>query len=235
MHNVQLYSQALNPFTEKVACALALKGVNYRRVEVSDAEEIKELSPDKQTLPVLEVDGKRVSESGAILIWLEELYPEPSLFAAEPQIRRKQESLADWSDASFAFYWNRWRALRDEHERKGVRSAPGLLTRIHQHVEERLGFESDSASEIIPGSESIAEDLAARMDDLVGFLGNRPYFYAEQLSVADLAVFGMLLVMRDGPMPGSATLLAGRPTLVAHTARLIELSRKGSEAVEIGT
>lgn len=229
MPNVNLYSQALNPFTEKVACALALKGVDYRRFEVSDAEEIKRLSPDTQTLPVLEVDGKRVSESGEILIWLEQLFPEPSLFSALPRIRRQQESLATWSDASFAFYWNRWRTARDEHERKQARSSPGLLTRIHQRVEERMGIDSD-AKEVIPGTEIISEELSARLDDLVGFLGSRPYFYADQLSVADLAVFGMLLLMRDGPMAGSAAMFAERPTLVAHTVRLIELSRQGSEA-----
>jgi glutathione S-transferase len=67
------------------------------------------------------------------------------------------------------------------------------------------------------------------MDDLVGFLGNRPYFYADRLSVADLAVYGMLLVMRDGPMAGSAAMLAERPTLVAHTARLTKLSQPGGE------
>jgi glutathione S-transferase len=228
----QLYSQAFNPFTEKVACALAHKGVEYRRIEVSDSDEIKRLSPEKQTLPVLEVSGKRVSGSGEIVLWLEELYTEPSLFAKEPQIRRKQESLADWSDESFAFYWNQWRVAREEYERKRVQATPGLLSRIHQHVEERMGIESELASEVIPGTEIIAEKLGTRMDDLVGFLGARPYFYADQLSVADIAVFGMSLVMRDGPINGSATMLAERPTLVAHLDRMSKLNQRGVKAGE---
>lgn len=227
MPTAKLYSQRLNPFTEKVACALALKGTEYRRIEVSDVEEIKRLSPDKQTLPVLEVDGERVSESADILLWLEELYPEPSLFSADPKIRRQQESLAEWSDTSFAFYWNRWRTATSDHERRQSNDSPGLLSRIHQHVEERMGIESNAAMENIPGVKGIMEELGHRMDDLVGFLGSRPYFFSDRLSVADLAVLGMLLVMRDGPMPKSAEMLASRPTLAAHTARMTRLTRQG--------
>ncbi len=73
MPTVKLYSQLMNPFTEKVACALALKGVEYQRFEVSDSEEIKRLSPAEQTLPVLDIDGERVSKSSTILLRLEEL------------------------------------------------------------------------------------------------------------------------------------------------------------------
>ncbi len=227
MPTVKLYSQLMNPFTEKVACALALKGVEYQRFEVSDSEEIKRLSPAEQTLPVLDIDGERVSKSSTILLRLEELYPEPSLFASDPKVRRQQESLAEWSDTNFAFYWNRWRLANEERERREASASPGILSRIHQHVEERIGIESDERPENTAEMQNIMQALANRLDDLVGFLGNRPYFFSTQLSVADLGVFGMLLVMRDGPMLGSAELLAGRPALAEHTARLTKLTRQG--------
>lgn len=233
MASVQLYSQLLNPFTEKVACALALKGVEYRRIDVSDSDEIKRLSPERQTLPVLEANGRRVAESKEIIQWLEELYPEPSLYSVDPNIRRRQESLADWSDSSFAFYWNRWRNVIAEHERRRQQASPGLLSRLHQHVDQRLGIEHEETYENVPGVRPIMSELSNRMDDLVGFLGRRPYFFSDQLSVADLAVFGMLLVMRDGPMPGTAQMLAARPTLAAHTARLSRLTHQGRDAREL--
>lgn len=227
MPHVKLYSQPLNPFTEKVACALALKRVEYQRLDVSDSDEIKRLSPQKQTLPVLEVEGKRVADSSDILLWLEALYPTPSLYAADPKTRHQQESLAEWSDTSFAFYWNRWLTAVAEHESKRNATGAGLLSRIHQRVGERMGLEQDDALHSLPVVRNIMEELGHRMDDLVGFLGNRRYFFADQLSVADLAVFGMLLVVRDGPMPRSIALLAERPTLAAHTARLTKLTQQG--------
>lgn len=227
MQSLILYTQELNPFTEKVACALAVKGAVYQRVDVSDSDEIKRLSPEKQTLPVLECDGVRIAESGKILSWIEDKFPEPSLFAADPKIRKQQEGLADWSDSNFAFYWNRYRAAADEHERAESSATPGLLSRIHQHVEEHLGIEPEDSIENNATVRQIMEELAHRMDDLVGFLGSRDYFFSDQLSAADIAVFGMLLVMRGGPMPGSAELLDARPTLAKHTTRLTKLTRKG--------
>ena len=60
------------------------------------------------------------------------------------------------------------------------------------------------------------------MDDLVNFLGSRPFFYSERLSVADLGVYAMMFTMRRDSIPGSARLLAERPTLVAFMARVEE-------------
>ena len=45
-------------------------------------------------------------------------------------------------------------------------------------------------------------------------------------------MFGMLLVMRDGPMPRTAEMLAARPTLTRHIKRLSKLTRQGSRHLE---
>ena len=73
----------------------------------------------------------------------------------------------------------------------------------------------------------LQRELGARMDDLVNFLGARPFFYSERLSVADLGVYAMLFTMRRDSIPGSARLLAERPTLVAFMAR-VEEATEGS-------
>lgn len=222
MTTVRLYSQGLNPFSEKVACALSIKDVDYLRLEVADADEIKRLNPESQLLPVLEVDGKRCSESPKIVRWIDSLYPEPSLFATDPGTRSRQENLAEWSDTSFAFYWNRWRAARDETRRVQASRSQGLLTRLHRRAGEKMGFEPNGEDTPSSAELEIVVDIGKRINDLVGFLGTRPYFFAEQPSVADIAVYGMLLIMRDGPMPGSAKLLEDRPSLVAHLERMLE-------------
>ena len=48
----RLYSQDLNPFTEKVICGLALKGLDYTRIEVS----IDRLRVKRRLCIVLEPD-----------------------------------------------------------------------------------------------------------------------------------------------------------------------------------
>jgi glutathione S-transferase len=224
MTTARLYSQGMNPFSEKVICGLSLKGVDFVRVEVTEADEIKRLSPDSQLLPVLELAGKRVSDSAAILQWLEELFPAPSLYSDDPKSRQQQQNLADWSDSSFAWYWNRWRTARDEHERALAQQSPGLLSRLHQKVERKIGLGSNV--EIVNEREQeIMVEIASRLDDLVGFLGGREYFYGERPSVADISVYGMCLIMREGPMPGSAEMLGQRSSLVEHSQRISRISR----------
>jgi glutathione S-transferase len=61
-----------------------------------------------------------------------------------------------------------------------------------------------------------------RLGDLVNLLGSRRFFYADQPSMADLAVYGMLFVLRTDLMTGSARLLANRATLIEFMRRLEE-------------
>ena len=67
---------------------------------------------------------------------------------------------------------------------------------------------------------ALLRELALRLDDLANFLGSRPFFYAEQLSMADLAVYGMLVMLRADGIPGASLLVAARPTLVALLDRI---------------
>src|SRR4029453_16569458 len=66
----------------------------------------------------------------------------------------------------------------------------------------------------------LQRELGLRMDDLVNFLGARPFFYSDRLSIADLGVYAMLFTMRRDAIPGSARLLAERPTLLAFLDRV---------------
>ena len=67
---------------------------------------------------------------------------------------------------------------------------------------------------------ALLRELALRLDDLVNFLGGRPFFYADRLSMADLAVHSMLVFLREDRIPGAALLLAARPTLVLLLERV---------------
>ncbi len=109
---IRLYTQALNSYTEKVAAALALKGMPFARVVSEEPEDVQRWSPIARTLPVLEIDGRRKSDSIKIVKWLDELHPNPPLFSGDPRIAEAQRHLAEWSDDSFTWSWNRWRTAR---------------------------------------------------------------------------------------------------------------------------
>lgn len=224
---IRLYTQATNPYSEKVAAALHLKGLPFERVVSNDPEDIARWSPIARTLPVLEIDGRRRSDSLAIVAWLDELYPDPPLYSADPRIAEAQRHLADWSDNSFTWYWNRWRTARYPHPGDGEPIEPSRLARLTERLGRRLGLGPRTRAEL--RELEIVHELEARIEDLVGFLGHRPFFHADEPSIADLAVYSMLRILRTGSIPGCAEAIEERPTLIAFLERM-EQRIKASDA-----
>lgn len=217
--SIRLYTQLRNPFSEKVARGLAFKKLEFERVIVSEPEDIALLNPETALLPVLEIAGERRHESSAILEWIDVLYPQPALLSSDTKVAEAQRSLAAWSDSSFAFYWNRWRATQEplDDGRSGADSGP--FARALSRVGRRIGLSTRGSANDLREAQ-VVEALARRLDDLVGLLGDRSFFHSETPSMADLGVLGMLLLMREGPIPGSRAMLEARPPLVAYLNRL---------------
>jgi glutathione S-transferase len=63
-------------------------------------------------------------------------------------------------------------------------------------------------------------EFERRLDDLVGFLGARPFFHADRPSRADLTVVAFLHSLESGHIPGGRRMLAERPALPALMARV---------------
>lgn len=215
---IRLYTQTVNPFSDKVAAALALKGLAFERVITEQPEEVARLSPIARTLPVLEIDGRRKADSLAILTWLDTLHPEPPLYASDPRTAAAQKNLAEWSSDSFLWYWNRWRTAR--YPRPGDEEPPddSPLGRIWDRVGRSLGRKPHNRAD--QRELEVIGELEDRLSDLVGFLGNRPYFHGSEPSVADLSIYSMLQVLRGGAIPGCAEAIVERPTLTAFIERL---------------
>lgn len=212
---IRLYTQTVNPFAEKVARALRLKGLAYERVVTDDPRDYRILNPETGLLPVLDLDRERFHDSAAIVRELDRRFPDPSLFSGDPKLAAAQEQLARWSDSSFLWYWNAWRRVQDERaQREATTPTPrGGLARLRARIEAGLGgIVLAARPRTLPEDEILAE-LDNRLADLERMLGTRPYFHGDRPSVADLSVYGMLRVMRAGPMAGAETLLDRHPPI----------------------
>lgn len=228
---IVLYGPAQAPFTEKVRRALLYKGVDFEFVQPESEEDYKRFSPRTGTLPVLDLDGEHVPDSTAILYRLDEAFPEPPLLSRDPTVASQQRQLVEWADQSFLWHYMRYRrsapdavALPTTATRRQARPPDedaGLLRRLLAWLRTGGTWERPHTS--------LLRDLGLRLDDLVRFLGSRPYFYAQELSMADLGVYGMLYVMRNDSIPGSAALLAERLPLVEFMQR-VEAATRGAPA-----
>ena len=86
---MRLYTYHRNSAGERVRIALALKGLDYDYVSVpSLADRAYRAINPQGLMPALELDeGHIVAQSGAILDYLEETYPTPSLLPSDPVVK----------------------------------------------------------------------------------------------------------------------------------------------------
>ena len=91
---VVLYDYWRSSAAYRVRIALHLKGIAYRAVEIDLAggdqrtESYRELNP-LGLIPLLEIDGYRLSQSLAIIDYLDARQPDPKLVSADPAARSR--------------------------------------------------------------------------------------------------------------------------------------------------
>ncbi|MGI8781509.1 MAG: glutathione S-transferase family protein [Solirubrobacteraceae bacterium] len=94
---LRLYRFPYSTNVERVALALAYKGLDVEWIDIDPADRspLREVS-GQNLVPVL-IDGDRiVTDSTRILHHLEERFPAPPLFPAEPAARAEVEVFLDW-------------------------------------------------------------------------------------------------------------------------------------------
>lgn len=208
-----LYGPGQAPFTEKCRRALVLKGVEFELREPTSPEDYKRWSPETGMLPVMTVDEELVSDSTNILLRLEDLYPEPPLLSSDPRASEQQRNLEEWADESFLWYFQQWLRLSREREGGTPRQARSPLPRrLLAWLRAGGTWERPEAG--------ILRGIDDRLSDLVNLLGPRDFFYSDRVSMADLAVYGMLYTIRKDAIPGSSRLLDTRAALIAFMQRL---------------
>jgi glutathione S-transferase len=178
---VRIWRIPFSTNVERVALALGHKGLTAEWVDVDpdDRSEVERIS-GQLLVPVLELDGRVIVDSTAIIEALERLEPEPPLYPANPARRAEVEIFVDW--------FNRiWKRAPNELEAELTKAEPD------REAAERLGDE-------IAGALSRFESLLEGRDYLFGGFGVAdciafPFLkYAVLYDPADEELFHRILV-----------------------------------------
>jgi len=224
-----VFGSRLSPFVEKVVRALALKGVGFRLVEPRGPADFGKWNPQTRKMPVLELDGERTYDSTFILRRLDAIVPAPPLLASDPAVAAAQRHLEDWADESLYWYGMalRW-CPRNEAAtaRQILGTLPAPLRAVASLILPRQIRASTRAQGLgrLP-HDVLVRELARHLDDLLTMRGDRPFFFADRVSVADLAVYGQFRMLGSGPTPEAEALLDERPALLDHMRRVEEVAR----------
>jgi glutathione S-transferase len=208
---------------------MQLKGLTFKLVEPRSPTDFKKWNSRTQKMPVLELGSERHIDSTFILRKLEELAPQPSVFAADPGDAARQRLLEDWSDESLYWYGMgcRW---APENEAETVAqlavTLPPILRPIGRILIPRLigGQARAQGLARLPLSTLIRE-LGQHFDELEVLLGERRFFFSDTVGAADLAIYGQLNTMRSGPTPQCEELISERRWLLDHFKRVDEATR----------
>jgi len=116
---IKLYDADRCPYCARVRIILAEKGIDYEAVVV-DLRDRPSWIYEKNPLgkvPVLEEDGLVLPESAVIMEYLEERYPKPPLWPADPAERAEGRLLVERFDSLSRPYYSLRRGEEDARDR----------------------------------------------------------------------------------------------------------------------
>ena len=94
---ITLYRAPFSTNVQRVAIALALKGLEVESVVISYEDRSPVVAVSGQGLvPVIEEEGVVIFDSIAILRHLDERYPDPPLFPTDPTRRVEVDAFIEW-------------------------------------------------------------------------------------------------------------------------------------------
>lgn len=168
---IHTYAKAPNP--RRVHMFLAEKGIDLERVEVNliggetRSPEFRAKNP-MGTLPVLELDdGTFVSESLAILEYLEELHPEPAMLGTTPLERLRCRELERIAEL-------------------------GVLLRVGQVLQNTHPYFAKAYKQSADAAEMGMRALDQALDVLEARFGDEPFLMGSRPMVPDLTLFAAL-------------------------------------------
>jgi glutathione S-transferase len=211
-----LWHIPVSHYNEKVRWALDLKGVAAERKApppgLHMAIALWLTRGRNKTFPVLELDGRAIGDSTAIIAALEERYPEPALYPADDADRRRALALEDFFDEELGSH-SRLLAFHElsRDPGPGMRQfTAGILPERIARSERAVAVASRGAVLFTQARYRVAsEESAARargkiiaaIDRIDAELDAGPgdYLVGDAFSVADLTAASLLAPIVDPP------------------------------------
>ena len=219
-----LHQFHLSPYNEKLQRMLNFKGIVFDEKYwlLGDRKQVRALNPVGK-LPALEHNGNIVADSTDAAHYIEAQFPDPALIPQEPALRGQVHVLEDWADESLYFY--------EMHLRF---TTPGNKERnIPRMVEHENGFLRWLLPKVVPGgiakitanqgigrksTEQLLVDVQRHVQAVDDLLTGGDWLVGGQITLADLAVFGMFQALQDADM--AAAIIAQFPRVVAWMERI---------------
>ncbi len=193
---VKLIGAALSPFVRKVRVALAEKGIAYEHdpmLPFGVSDEYKRKHPLGK-IPCLEVDGRPLPDSSAILAYLEKVQPKPALYPSDAFDYGRAIWLEEFADAGLI---------------------NGAIVFFQQRLLGPVFFKREADEAAI--AKAASETLPPLFDYLERELGDDDYLVGNRFTVADIAAGSIFANYRHG----EGEVDAGRwPKLAAYVERI---------------
>jgi len=167
---IKLYGAPLSPYYNKVKIALMEKGVKFEEVLMRPplAAEWLDKSPMGK-IPFVEINGQALSESTAVLEWLEDAYPTASLLPLTPNGRALAREIMLMCDLYLAPACRpvvRHRLFGAPLDAEGGRAVSAEIRRVLAALARRVQFAPWLAGEQF----SYADVSAAAVLPVIGFV-----------------------------------------------------------------
>jgi glutathione S-transferase len=213
-----LWQYSFSNFNEKARWALDLKRVPHRRRSLlPGSPRALAFGARGGTLPVLDLEGKRISDSTRIIEALERRHPDPPLYPASPEERTRALELEDFFDERAGHEVREigfWGARNNpEYLSAFVATGHGAVARTLQRAMFPLGWRY--ARRRYHWSEETVEQarktVEAALDRIEAEVGAGGYLVGDGFTVADLTGAALLYPLAwpaelqysfpDPPMP----------------------------------
>lgn len=167
----RLHHLPLCPYSRKIRLVLAEKRIEFELVEQKYWEKTAaflQMNPAGK-VPILTFDGKRLSESGAICEYIEDIHPTPALLPKDALQRHEVRRLMAWFDDKFQYEVTRGLLFENVHKKLMNAGAP------------------DSRA-----VKQAAKNIKHHLDYLTHLLENRRWLAGNDMTLADFTAAAQL-------------------------------------------
>ena len=200
-----LWQYTFSNFNEKARWALDFKGIEHERRSLMPGGPRAMWFSLRGTVPVLDLDGRRIVDTTRIIDALEQLRPEPRLYPANPDERERALALEDFFDEHAGHELRRaaFQEMAGAADYRASLLATGRGAPTRALLRALLPVAMVYARRryrIYPEDAAIAKTkVAAALDRIEAERGGGRYLVGERFSVADLTAAALLFPLANPP------------------------------------